>query len=277
MVDHCAASAYSYTKRQLNADSTVPRLAVNDLFASEFMMNTHSIEKDHDAFDNHHSTVFHKPQTDDIQTLGFSIRDLIVWQASPARMLAGLSGPVLLGLGSGISISAGFGSFGFAVLLDGIHHVLSVPLWLSQMIMTVLLFIIGWSWGRIPLGMGTLPALVLVGPAISLGASVTPLDLTLAWHIVAFATGLLMFAFGISLAAAAALGPDGVTALSLAAEKRWRWPVSRANFIWNASAITIGMLLGGNMGPATVIGLFVTPVLIHHMLPRLRHRIAEVA
>ena len=201
-------------------------------------------------------------------------RDIIVWQASLGRMLAGVSGPILLGIGSGISISAGFGSFGFAVLLDGVHHVLSIPLWISQILMTILFFGIGWSWGRIPLGMGTLPALLLVGPAISLGASVTPLELSLLWHTIAFIAGLLLFAFGISLSAAAALGPDGVTALSLAAEKRWRWPVPRANFIWNLSAISIGMWLGGNLGPATVVGLFITPVLIHYFLPRLRRRIA---
>ena len=204
----------------------------------------------------------------------FLPRGIIVWQASFGRILAGVSGPILLGIGSGISISAGFGSFGFAVLLDGVHHVLSIPLWISQILMTILFFGIGWNWGRIPLGMGTLPALLLVGPAISMGASVTPLELSLLWHTVAFAVGLFLFAFGISLSAAAALGPDGVTALSLAAEKRWRWPVSRANFIWNLSAISIGMLLGGNLGPATVVGLFMTPVLIHYLLPRLRRRIA---
>ncbi len=173
----------------------------------------------------------------------------------------------------GISISAGFGSFGFSVLLDGVNHVMSIPLWISQVVMTLLFFCIAWIWGRIPLGMGTLPALLLVGPAISLGASLTPMELPLIWHAVAFITGLFMFAFGISLSAAAALGPDGVTALSLAAEKRWRWPVSRANFIWNFSAICIGMVLGGNIGPATVVGLIVTPMLIHYFLPRLRQRL----
>lgn len=199
--------------------------------------------------------------------------EIFIFRASPSRMIAGLSGPILLGIGSGISISAGFGSFGFSVLLDGVNQVLSIPLWVSQVVMTVLFFCIAWIWGRIPLGMGTLPALLLVGPAISLGASLTPLALPLAWHAVAFFVGLFMFAFGISLSAAAALGPDGVTALSLAAEKRWRWPVSRANFIWNFSAICIGMVLGGNIGPATVVGLIVTPMLIHYFLPRLRQRL----
>ena len=188
-------------------------------------------------------------------------------------MVAGVSGPILLGIGSGISISAGFGSFGFAVLLDGLHNLLIIPLWISQGNMTVLFFGIGWSWGRIPLGMGTLPALLLVGPAISLGANATPLELSLLWHTAAFAAGLFLFAFGISLSAAASLGPDGVTALSLAAEKRWRWPVSRANFIWNLLAISIGVLLSGNFRPATIVGLFITPMLIHYFLPRLRRHI----
>ncbi|MFK7993295.1 MAG: hypothetical protein AB8B87_04095 [Granulosicoccus sp.] len=205
-------------------------------------------------------------------TSGISNSALIELEASPSRISAGLAGPLLLGLGSGISISAGFGSFGFSVLLDGLHHVLAAPLWFSQMFLTIALFSISWQWGSIRLGIGTLPALLLVGPAISLGATFTPEVLPFAWHAVAFVVGLFMFAFGISLSAAAALGPDGVTALSLAAEKRWHWPIPKANFIWNFTAIAIGVMLGGNLGPATIIGLFVTPVLIRFFLPVLRKR-----
>lgn len=201
------------------------------------------------------------------------ISNFIEFRASPSRMIAGVSGPILLGIGSGISISAGFGSFGFSVLLDGLHHVWAAPLWLSQVIMTILFFAIAWCWGRVRLGMGTLPALLLVGPAISLGASITPEFLSLTWHAVAFVTGLFMFAFGISLSAAAALGPDGVTALSLAAEKRWQWPIPNANFIWNFTAIAVGVFLGGNLGPATVIGLVVTPMIIKFFLPKIRSRL----
>ena len=197
---------------------------------------------------------------------------IFVFSASPSRTIAGLAGPVLLGIGSGISISAGFGSFGFSVLLDGLHHVLNAPLWFSQVVMTLLFFLIAWRCAKIPLGMGTLPALLLVGPAISMGASITPEALSLTAHVAAFLIGLFTFALGISLSAAAALGPDGVTALSLAAEKRWRWPVPRANFVWNLCAISAGVLLGGNLGPATIVGLFATPVFIQYLLPLLRRR-----
>lgn len=58
-------------------------------------------------------------------------------QASPRRMLAGFSGPVLLGLGSGMSIQAGFGSFGFSVLLDGLQLTSGLPLWSSQIAFTL--------------------------------------------------------------------------------------------------------------------------------------------
>ena len=198
--------------------------------------------------------------------------DIVIFRASRSRMIAGMTGPVLLGIGSGISISAGFGSFGFSVLLEGLHRAFNAPLWFSQVIMTLLFFWIAWRFARIPLGMGTLPALLLVGPAISMSATITPDALSLNAHVATFLVGLLTFALGISLSAAAALGPDGVTALSLAVEKRWRWPVPRANFIWNLSAIAVGVSLGGHLGPATVVGLLVTPMLIQYLLPRLRRR-----
>ena len=105
---------------------------------------------------------------------------------------------------------------------------------------------------------------------ISLGAAVTPVELSLTGNFLAFALGLFLFSFGISLSAAAALGPDGVTALSLAAEKMRACPIPRATFLWNFTAIAAGVVLGGNFGAATLIGLFAAPVLILYFLKGLR-------
>lgn len=192
------------------------------------------------------------------------------FRASARRIFSGLTGPVLLGLGLGISISAGFGSFGFSVLLDGLYQTFSIPLWLSQTIMTLCFYSIAWHWARIPLGVGSLPTLLLIGPAISIGATFTPADYFFAGNLAAFFIGLLVFSFGISLSAAAALGPDGVTALSLAAEKKKGWTIPKATFIWEICAIFTGTSLGGNLGAATVAGLFGVPILIHWMLPWVR-------
>lgn len=185
-------------------------------------------------------------------------------------MLAGFAGPVFLGLGLGISISAGFGSFGFSVLLDGLYQTFSIPLWLSQSVMTLCFFGIAWQWANIPLGLGSLPTLLLIGPAISVGATLTPADYLFTGNLLAFIAGLIVFSFGISLSAAAALGPDGVTALSLAAEKRIGWSIPKATFIWEILAILLGTALGGNLGVATVAGLFCVPMLIYWILPWLR-------
>lgn len=184
--------------------------------------------------------------------------------------MAGFFGPILLGLGQGISVSAGFGSFGFSVLLDGLYASFHTPFWFSQLVLTLCLFLLAWQWARIPLGLGSIPTLLLIGPAISLGATLTPQDFLFVGNLAAFITGLLFFSLGISLAAAAALGPDGVTALSLAAEKRIQWSVPRSTFMWNGMAITIGTGLGGNLGIASLAGLVCVPVLIHWMLPHLR-------
>ncbi|ASJ76353.1 YczE/YyaS/YitT family protein [Granulosicoccus antarcticus] len=205
----------------------------------------------------------------------FGLDKVFCFQASRSRMIAGFLGPLLLGVGSGISVSAGFGPLGFSVLLNGLYESFGVSLWLSQLLLTLLFYLIAWKWAKIPLGMGTLPTLLLIGPAISLGATLTPVTLPVAGHVLAFAAGLSLFALGISLAAAAALGPDGVTALSLAAEKRHALPVPKANFLWNSAAICVGILLGGHYGPATVIGLFAVPLLIQWLLPWLRRSVVR--
>lgn len=192
-------------------------------------------------------------------------------ETSQARLLAGMSGPLLLGVGSGISVSAGFGAFGFSVLLDGIYTSSALPLWVSQVLITLLFYALAGAWAGIPLGAGTLPSLLLIGPAISFGATMTPESLGFAGNLLAFVVGLVLFALGISLAAAAKLGPDGITALSLAAEKRFKLAIPHANFLLNFTAIAIGIYLGGRSGPATLVGLLIVPVLIKNMLPPLRN------
>ena len=164
------------------------------------------------------------------------------FQASRSRMIAGFLWLLLLGVGSGISVSAGFGPLGFSVLLHGLNETFGAPLWLSQLLLTVLFYLIAWKWAKIALGMGTLPTLLLIGPAISLGATLMPITLPMAGHALAFASGLTLFALGISLSAAASLEPDGVTALSLAAEKRHALSIPKANFLWNSLSTTLNRI-----------------------------------
>ncbi len=232
-----------------------------------------------DAQDIHHpSSTSNAPQPSTARqdsSTSPGLDKIFRFKASRSRMIAGFSGPLLLGVGSGISVSAGFGPLGFSVLLHGLYESFGAPLWLSQLLLTVLFYLIAWKWAKIPLGMGTLPTLLLIGPAISLGATLTPITLPMAGHALAFASGLALFALGISLSAAASLGPDGVTALSLAAEKRHGLPIPKANFLWNGTAICIGILLGGHYGPATVIGLFSVPLLIQWLLPWLRGNVVR--
>ncbi len=191
-----------------------------------------------------------------------------------ARLFAGVCGPLLLGLGSGISVSAGFGAFGFSVLLDGIYVNGALPLWQSQILITILFYLIAGGWAAIPLGVGSLPSLLLIGPMISLGATAAPANLSYTGNLLAFIIGLMLFALGISLAAATRLGPDGITALCLAAEKNTGLSIARTNFLLNLGAIVIGIYLGGKFGIATLAGLLFAPILIHHMLPPLRNWLA---
>lgn len=186
------------------------------------------------------------------------------------QVVAGIVGPLLLGYGSGVSLSAGFGPFGFSVLLDGLYQSFSIPFWVSQTIITISCYLIAWFWGRIPLGIGTISTLLLIGPAISIGAEMTPENLPLLGNLVAFFVGLVMFSFGISLSAAANMGPDAITALSLAAEKVNSLSIPLTSFLWNLMAIAVGFFLGGNVGVATILGLWLSPFLINFFLPRLR-------
>lgn len=196
--------------------------------------------------------------------------ELLNMNATPGRIFTAVVAPVLIGLGLGVATSAGFGSFGFALLLESLNKALFVPFWIVLTIVTASCCVLAWLWGRVPFGLGTLVALLVIGPAISVGVGFAPVDPTITDNIIALFLGLILFAGGISLAAASALGPDGVTALSLAAERMHQLPVFLSIVLWDLTAIAAGVILGGSIGIATVVGLIAVPFLIRLFLPAFR-------
>ena len=96
--------------------------------------------------------------------------DLFALSASPRCLFAGAVGPILLGLGLGVATSAGFGSFGAALLLESLSSAFVVPFWLVLPVLTVSFSLVAWLWGRVPFGLGTLATVLLVVPAMSVGA-----------------------------------------------------------------------------------------------------------
>ncbi len=197
------------------------------------------------------------------------------FNVSRRRAFAGCSGPLLLGLGTGISASAGFGALGVTVLLDGLYNTYGVPFWVSQLTLSVVSYWLVWVWARIPLGLGTLPCLLLIGPAISFGATIAPQDLHFFGNVLALLIGTVVFAIGISMSASAALGPDAKTALSLAAEKKNHWPIPRSEFYFTLTALGIGIALSGNFGVGTILNLIAMPVLLKQFIPPMRRYLSE--
>jgi len=199
----------------------------------------------------------------------------VVLRASHRRIVGGCAGPLMHGIGAGISTSAGFGSFGAIVMIDGIHDTYQLPLWLSQWMVASSCFLIAWCWARIPLGVGTLPVLLLIGPALSFGATIAPQELGFIGNLIAFIVGTMVFSFGVALTAAAALGPDGQTALSLAAERANNWKIPHSSLFFAVITICIGIVLGGNFGVASIVNLMLVPVLLHYFIPPLRRYLLD--
>jgi len=200
---------------------------------------------------------------------------LFEMRASLRRIFAGVVAPILVGLGLGVATSGGFGSFGIGLLLESLGTVLPVPFWLLVPLVTFSCCLLAWILGRIPIGLGTPIALLLIGPAMGFGVGAASAAPSLMGDIVALLLGLILFSGGISLAAAAAYGPDGFTALSLAAERVHQWPVPLSIVLWDLTAIAAGVILGGSIGIATVVGLIAVPFLIRLFLPAFRRVISS--
>ncbi len=179
---------------------------------------------------------------------------------SALRLIVGSISPCLIGLGVGISIPLQLGSFTFGAFFEGLLETFGIALWLSNLLLAFSLYFLAWFIGRIMLGVGTLPTIFLISPAIEIGAAIVPEDTPIVARLIILSISLAIFGLGILLSAAAALGPEPVSALCLAFESRYGWSISRSIFAMNLAATTLGFLLGGTIMAATVVSLF-TPAL----------------
>ncbi len=201
---------------------------------------------------------------------GSTAGEIVTASVSPRRVITGCTGPLVLGLGAGLSTTTDLGAFGVTVFVDGMFSTYAMPYWVTQIVLTICCYLTAWRWAQIPLGAGTLPSLLLIGPAVSLGASLTPQDLTFAGDILVFLIATMVLAFGVAMSSSAALGPDGLTALSLSAEKKNLWSIPLAAFFFNLTFISVGIALGGSFGVATILNLLLLPVLLRLFIPPMR-------
>lgn len=184
-----------------------------------------------------------------------------------ARLFVGL---VLYTLSIAMLVTSELGAMPWDVLSQGVSRRTGVSMGTATVAISVVVLLCWWPLRQRP-GVGTIANLVVIGalldPALALvGLLPDPLAVRVALAV----GGILVNGLATALYVGAALGPGPRDGLMTGIVARTGRPVVVVRTAIEVAVVTVGILLGGTFGPATVAYALGVGSVVHVLLPRLR-------
>ena len=199
------------------------------------------------------------------------------WRATRvARYTQLLVGLVFYGFGIALMVRAAVGVSPWDVLSQGVSRVTGLPFGLVTNLIGVVVLLF-WIPIRQRPGLGTVLNVLLVGPSAQLGLWLVP-ELESLWvRVPVFAGGLLLVAIATGLYIGANHGPGPRDGLMTGIHRRTGWPIWVVRTAIEVTVLTIGWLLGGNVGLGTLAFALLIGPMVNVTMPLLAVRKAPPA
>ena len=175
-------------------------------------------------------------------------------------------GLFLYGIGISLMIRGGVGVAPWDVLSQGV----SLQSGLAFGLVTNLIgaaVLLAWIPIRQKPGIGTVVNVLLIGPSAQFGLWAIPVVDDLLPRIAVFLLGLLTVALATGLYIGARMGPGPRDGLMTGIHRRWGWPIWVARTAVEVTVLTIGWLLGGNVGLGTLAFALLIGPMVHRTIP----------
>lgn len=175
---------------------------------------------------------------------------------SPAATMARRIGQLLVGLflyGFAIAmmVRAGIGVSPWDVLTQGVSLQTGLAFGLVTNLIGVLVLLL-WIPIRQKPGIGTVLNVLLIGPSAEVGLFVLPQQTNLAGQALMFFGGLTLLAVASGLYIGARFGPGPRDGLMMGIHRRWGVRIWIVRTAIEVTVLSIGWLLGGNVGIGTL-------------------------
>lgn len=192
--------------------------------------------------------------------------DRLIWSRRIAQLVAGL---FLYGVAIALMVRAGIGVGPWDVLTLGVvaHTGWDYGL-VTNLIGAVVLLL--WIPIRQKPGVGTVLNVLLIGPSASIGLALIPQQ-TVPWmQGLVFACGLALLAVATGLYIGARLGPGPRDGLMTGLVRRTGWKVWIVRTGIEVSVLSVGWLLGGQVGVGTLAFALLIGPMVNVTLPFFR-------
>jgi len=185
------------------------------------------------------------------------------------RVLQLLAGLFLYGFAIAMMVRAGIGVSPWDVLTQGVAAQSGWSFGLLTNVIGAAVLLL-WIPIRQKPGLGTVANVLLVGPSAQIGLWLLPQETNLALSILLFAGGLALLAVATGLYIGARFGPGPRDGLMTGIHARTGWPIWIVRSGIEIVVLSVGWLLGGNVGVGTLAFALLIGPMVNVTLPRLR-------
>ena len=173
-----------------------------------------------------------------------------------------VSGSIIAAYGITLALYAGFGGATLAVLWQGISRTFHISIGMASLIVAIIMIVFSFFYDRSQIHIGTIIYQLVYSLCVDLFANAHVYSTHLWVNALIMLLGVMLFAVGTGVYAAASLGRGSYEALTFSLAEKNGWQVKAVRMILDIVMVLTGVLLGGKFGICTIVTIIISGPII---------------
>lgn len=171
-------------------------------------------------------------------------------------------GQIIAAYGITLALYAGFGGATLAVLWQGISRTFHISIGMASLIVAIIMIVFSFFYDRSQIHIGTIIYQLVYSLCVDLFANAHVYSTHLWVNALIMLLGVMLFAVGTGVYAAASLGRGSYEALTFSLAEKNGWQVKAVRMILDIVMVLTGVLLGGKFGICTIVTIIISGPII---------------
>lgn len=171
-------------------------------------------------------------------------------------------GSIIAAYGITLALYAGFGGATLAVLWQGISRTFLISIGMASLIVAIIMIVFSFFYDRSQIHIGTIIYQLVYSLCVDLFANAHVYSTHLWVNALIMLLGVMLFAVGTGVYAAASLGRGSYEALTFSLAEKNGWQVKAVRMILDIVMVLTGVLLGGKFGICTIVTIIISGPII---------------
>ncbi len=167
-------------------------------------------------------------------------------------------GSIIAAYGITLALYAGFGGATLAVLWQGVSRTFHISIGMASLIVAIIMIVFSFFYDRSQIHIGTIIYQLVYSLCVDLFANAHVYSTHLWVNALIMLLGVMLFAVGTGVYAAASLGRGSYEALTFSLAEKNGWQVKTVRMILDIVMVLTGVLLGGKFGICTIVTIIIS-------------------